>query len=1484
MGDMEWQKCMGGSLSEGAFKVFQSQDGGYIVAGYTRSDDDNVIGNHGEFDYWIVKLKNNSDFEWRKCFGGRYDEGEYDDQWSTISPTSDGGYILSGLTWSNDGDVSGNHGEWDCWVVKIQGTESGDLIVDNFSSPLSVPDLKDMNISWLVKNQGLLNCSGTWSDSLYLSKNSVFNGNETLLYSDNATRNISSGSEYLVQPLLKNIPIFDPGTYYLMASVNKEQTVSETNYRNNFAVNPIIIGNSTDLPFNETEIELFNASTQIYAGLIPDTYVTGDLPGNITISNLQLVQMDDGPFANMGYLTGRWDGVFDSVSYSGTLSMVLVPSRTGMEDQLKGYFTAPGCEGLINGSIYLDAFQKSNETPIKITMSFMKLGTDYISASDEIKGNITINSHNKYLSIQGGFRHLSFSGNTSSGDYSGPLHGDLTQVILLDPVCPAVDTGFSIFSYLSQYEDGTGYSVDNWNANSSSSKSVRGLNFNLDGISTGILEGSLTGRYWIQSKKNNVMMVYERSGKGDKPKRDLKLDILSPKTVSPGQTYSYEILVQNRGNVAATNLDVIIELSPYISYVTGESNFGYIPETHEVRGYIGTLPAYNLFWGSFTVEANKGLPNGTKITSNACVRSNMSNVFYPGINCHTDKQKSARIKDAKIFQADLMWTYLGTDWNDGAFHVWLGYHDIPTKENFLKEKTDWGKKYHIAFSHSGGTQTLYKKLRDGLIEADYAVFMSPALLSQEELTQLVKDKKIKKAIVFENDNDILSILRMKFIKDYHSTGPVSQLEWDFHGFPINLNDILNFFATIIKLQIIWVGPLDAYTQKIVTQELSDSGISVKDPRLPDVETVWIGGASRDIKARFINTPYITVIEQPIDRITPEEWEEGVYFLPNVIHSKLITLPEKAWLNGDYPFDGSIEGLYRQEEICEANSVNVIGVTPAHDPNAKYGPGRYVKAGDEVNYTVEYENEGEGIAYGVYFTDTIKDEFDTDSISISPVFRKNDSRIIAPPGTFDPTTRTITWYVGTVDPKEGGYANITLKVNASLDNGTTISNNAIVYFPSVPEITPTNSVVSKIGEYLPPTAPILNYPSSNTPAEGPNVTLSWICSDPNDDSIYYDIYLGKTHDPQLIVKNFTSDYYSMNNLSLNTTYFWEVRAHNTLDLYNSSEIGNFTVTTLSNPLKANFTGYPTTTGPNEPVNFIDQSTGDNISSWIWNFGDGSKLDLPNNSTVIHEYEYAGQYDVSLSITNPNSSAIEIKERYISVTGAVNASFSIDPMTGSVDVPSIFTDFSTGHPLSWMWDFGDGVIVNTSNSVVIHTYGSPGTYSVRMNATNWAGRIGFANKSYVIQSSQKHIINATADDWTINYPPGKITYPEGSNKTYITESKPGADLTDVMVDNSSKGSVPSYTFTNISSGHDILTEGTPSPGQIHVFINATPASGKIPLSVRFRDQSLGDPTSWYWQFGDGMNSTEQNPVHIYNSTGTFTITLKAYNNQTSGTGSV
>lgn len=127
-----------------------------------------------------------------------------------------------------------------------------------------------------------------------------------------------------------------------------------------------------------------------------------------------------------------------------------------------------------------------------------------------------------------------------------------------------------------------------------------------------------------------------------------------------------------------------------------------------------------------------------------------------------------------------------------------------------------------------------------------------------------------------------------------------------------------------------------------------------------------------------------------------------------------------------------------------------------------------------------------------------------------------------------------------------------------------------------------------------------------------------------------------------------------------------------------------------------------------------------------------------------------------------------------------------------------------------------------------------------------------------------------------------YPEGANQTQITEPKPGADLLDVKVDKNSKGAAPSWTFTNISSDHDIKSIGTPTPGQVHVFFNATPRSGEMPLLVNFTDHSLGLPTSWYWQFGDGTNSTVQNPSHIYTTPGVYSVTLRCTNNQTGGYG--
>ena len=113
-GDIEWQKHLGGSGFDRAYSIQQTRDGGYIFAGVTNSNDGDVSGNHGNSDAWIVKLNASGGIEWQKCLGG----SNYDVAYS-IRQTGDGGYIIAGSTSSDDGDVSGYHSNGDAWIVKL---------------------------------------------------------------------------------------------------------------------------------------------------------------------------------------------------------------------------------------------------------------------------------------------------------------------------------------------------------------------------------------------------------------------------------------------------------------------------------------------------------------------------------------------------------------------------------------------------------------------------------------------------------------------------------------------------------------------------------------------------------------------------------------------------------------------------------------------------------------------------------------------------------------------------------------------------------------------------------------------------------------------------------------------------------------------------------------------------------------------------------------------------------------------------------------------------------------------------------------------------------------------------------------------------------------------------------------------------------------------------------------------------------------------
>jgi hypothetical protein len=114
---LEWAKTYGGSGNDEFNDIIQTYDGGYAIAGQTASNDGDVSGNHGGNDVWLVKLSASGNIEWQKCYGGTGDENGY-----AIVQTFYGGYAITGGTSSNNGDVSGNHntdGDFDGWFIQV---------------------------------------------------------------------------------------------------------------------------------------------------------------------------------------------------------------------------------------------------------------------------------------------------------------------------------------------------------------------------------------------------------------------------------------------------------------------------------------------------------------------------------------------------------------------------------------------------------------------------------------------------------------------------------------------------------------------------------------------------------------------------------------------------------------------------------------------------------------------------------------------------------------------------------------------------------------------------------------------------------------------------------------------------------------------------------------------------------------------------------------------------------------------------------------------------------------------------------------------------------------------------------------------------------------------------------------------------------------------------------------------------------------------
>jgi PKD repeat protein len=325
-----------------------------------------------------------------------------------------------------------------------------------------------------------------------------------------------------------------------------------------------------------------------------------------------------------------------------------------------------------------------------------------------------------------------------------------------------------------------------------------------------------------------------------------------------------------------------------------------------------------------------------------------------------------------------------------------------------------------------------------------------------------------------------------------------------------------------------------------------------------------------------------------------------------------------------------------------------------------------------------------------------------------------------------------------------------------------------------------------------------------------------------------------------------------------------------------------------PPGANFTAVPVSGKEPLTVAFNDTSSGYPVS-WSWSFGDG---EASIEKDPVHTYLSAGTYTVDLMVTNPYGDNTTTRIDYITVipVSPPVADFTANTSSGTVPFAVAFTDTSTGSPASWRWMFGDGGTSVEQNPVYVYT--TTGQFTVTLEVTNEDGsntttKEQFITGSTLILPVAEFTANTTSGDAPLAV--GFTDQSTGSPVSWQWAFGDGA-TSDEQNPEHLYTNAGTYTVSlevtnpdgsNTATKTDYITVTSTAQPPIAGF-TGKPTCGKAPLSVKFNDTSTGSPTGWFWDFGDGTNATEQNPVHVYTTAGKYTVSLKATNAGGSNTG--
>jgi PKD repeat protein len=335
----------------------------------------------------------------------------------------------------------------------------------------------------------------------------------------------------------------------------------------------------------------------------------------------------------------------------------------------------------------------------------------------------------------------------------------------------------------------------------------------------------------------------------------------------------------------------------------------------------------------------------------------------------------------------------------------------------------------------------------------------------------------------------------------------------------------------------------------------------------------------------------------------------------------------------------------------------------------------------------------------------------------------------------------------------------------------------------------------------------------------------------------------------------------------------------------------------NPVTVAFSASPLIGPAPLSVDFADQSAGD-YDSVTWNYGDQTPQETTTSkSGVRHEFKHPGVFNVTLTIfdkdTVPQAHTLT---KTVTVYEKAQAKFTTDPLPpqGPYPLNMTFTDQSTGERARAVWDFGDDSPKDTREPpalTVPHKYERKGDYTVTLTVTGKGGDITEAKTLVSVYTPVTAGFSAPRAQ-LLGVAPHTVQFKNESTGDYDTFAWDfnGDDVVDSTSPNptflyteptaASDATVKQYTVSLTVSGNggeatetkvDYVTVYAP----VKADFDASPPTGKVPLTVRFTNKSKGAYDSFAWDFDDDgrVDSRDRDPVYTYTRPGLYTVSLTA-----------